>query len=95
MKYKNTKMELRIMELEDTVALLSRIIHTMNQMLGNLNDITSRQTDMIANIIAALPGSDKVANFRNNLLPCPSPNPQDCGSCANDNDLMPWKKYST
>jgi uncharacterized coiled-coil protein SlyX len=84
MKHKSEKLELRVMELEDTVALLSRIIHTMNQMLGNLNQITAKQTDMISEVIAALPEGS---------LPCPSPNPQNCGSCANDDDTPPWTRY--
>lgn len=88
MKHKTEKIELRVMELEDTVALLSRIIHTMSQMLGNLNKITAEQTDMISKIVAIPSSNNVVSWFRDQLLPCPSPNPEDCASCATDNDAV-------
>lgn len=47
----NARMELRIMELEDSVAALSRIIGTMTEMLGGLNRIAAHYADTVTGML--------------------------------------------
>jgi len=42
------RLELRVLELEDTVAAMARIIGTMTDMLGGLNKIASHYADTVA-----------------------------------------------
>jgi hypothetical protein len=46
------KLELRIMSLEDSVAALVGVLRTMNEMIGNLNEVSSHY----AKILGAITG---------------------------------------
>ena len=47
MIHKTRHLELRIMELEDTVRLMAKIIHNMNQIVKDINQVTGIHTEMI------------------------------------------------
>ena len=53
------RLELRVMELEDTVRLLSAVARTMNEMLGNLNEIGSLHTRLLAGVLEKLEGANE------------------------------------
>jgi hypothetical protein len=40
------KLELRIMSLEDSVAALVGVLRTMNEMIGNLNEVSSHYAEI-------------------------------------------------
>jgi uncharacterized coiled-coil protein SlyX len=60
MKYEgthhDTRLELRVLELEDTVAALTGVVQTMSEMLGALNQIVEHYADNFTNLAQALPG---------------------------------------
>lgn len=47
-------LELRVLELEDTVRLLTRIAATVNDMVGTLNEISKTHTRLLGTVFAAL-----------------------------------------
>lgn len=47
MIHRSRHLELRIMELEDTVRLMAKIIHNMNQMVKDISQVTGIHTEMI------------------------------------------------
>ena len=48
------RLELRLMELEDTVRLLTVVAQTMNDMLGNLNEVNKLHTTLIQGVLTRL-----------------------------------------
>lgn len=54
MQINTARLELRIMELEDSVKLLTAVAHTMNEMLGNLNEINTLHTRMLQGVLTRL-----------------------------------------
>lgn len=52
------RMELRIMELEDTVGLLTGVLRTMNQMIGTLNEIIGMHTELLVRVVGAREAPD-------------------------------------
>ena len=54
--YHNTRLELRVLELEDTVGALTGVVRTMSEMLGALNQIAEHYADNFSNLAQALPG---------------------------------------
>lgn len=51
----SARMELRVLELEDSVAAISRILATMTGMLGDLNRIATHYADTVSSLMPALP----------------------------------------
>ena len=47
----NARLELRVMELEDAVAAMSRVIAVMTDMLGGLNKIAAHYADTVASMM--------------------------------------------
>lgn len=51
----SARLELRIMELEDTVAAVVGVIRTMSGLVSTLNEITNHYADTLGGLILALP----------------------------------------
>lgn len=50
-----TRLELRVLELEDTVAMMATILGTMSEMLGALNGIVTHYADAFTERVTELP----------------------------------------
>ena len=50
------RLELRVLELEDTVAALTRVVGTMTELLGGLNRIAAHYADTVRTLLP-LPGT--------------------------------------
>jgi hypothetical protein len=61
MKYSSTnetaRLEIRVLELEDTVAAMASIIGTMTEMLGKVNQIAGHCADTILGVTGSIPGA--------------------------------------
>lgn len=61
MKYSSTnehaRLEIRVLELEDTVAAMAIILSTMTEMLGKVNQIASHCADTILGVTGSIPGA--------------------------------------
>lgn len=55
----DTRLEVRVLELEDTVALLGRITAAMADMLGRLSQIAEHYADTVTGLTAALPDPNR------------------------------------
>lgn len=53
----DTQLELRVLELEDTVATLCKIVSTMNSMIGTLNEAVSTYADTLGGLVLSLPST--------------------------------------
>lgn len=53
----SARLELRIMELEDTMVAVIGVIKTMNEMLGTLNEITNHYADTLGGLLLRLPST--------------------------------------
>ena len=58
MRITTESMELRILELEDTVKLLAQVAGSLNDMMGTLNEITKVHTKVLGNVLSALGAPD-------------------------------------
>jgi hypothetical protein len=56
-KYDDTRLEIRVLELEDTVAMMASIIGTMTEMLGKISQITDHCAETILGVTGAIPGT--------------------------------------
>lgn len=54
MQINTARLELRIMELEDSVKLLTAVAQTMNEMLGNLNEVSRLHTTLLQGVLTRL-----------------------------------------
>ena len=54
MQITTARLELRVMELEDTVRLLTTVAQTLNEMLGNLNEVATLHTQLISGVLERL-----------------------------------------
>lgn len=52
------RLELRVMELEDAVKLLTGVAQTMNDMLGHLNEVNKTHTRLLGVLASRLDGND-------------------------------------
>lgn len=61
-----TPMEVRIMELEDTVKLMAAALQTITDMLGNLNEVNKVHTGLLQALVEKLEGDDEPpwANYK-------------------------------
>lgn len=78
MKYEgthyDTRLELRVLELEDTVGALTGVVQTMSEMLGALNQIAGHYADNFAILAQALPGVPRrIPLWPVAAVPYPSP----------------------
>ncbi len=71
-------LELRVLELEDTVSLLATIMGTMTEMLGRLNEITGHYADTV---LGALPGPPEALLARFPFTPAMT-TPTACRDCT-------------
>jgi hypothetical protein len=53
----SAKLELRVLEMEDTVAALIGVVRTMNTMLGTMNEIVNHYADHLGGLMLALPST--------------------------------------
>ena len=53
----NTRLEIRVLQLEDTVAAMASIIGTMTEMLGKISQITDYCAETILGVTGAIPGT--------------------------------------
>ena len=51
----DTRLELRVLELEDTVRAMASILGTMSEMLGHLNQIAGHYADTVVSAVATIP----------------------------------------
>lgn len=58
MQISTARLELRVMELEDTVRLLAAIVSTMNEMLGSLNEVSKMHTTLLQGVLTRLEGAN-------------------------------------
>jgi hypothetical protein len=49
------KLELRVLELEDTVATLTHIVKGLNDMMGHINEMMGHYADSLGGLMLALP----------------------------------------
>jgi hypothetical protein len=55
----STRLELRVLELEDTVAALINVVSTMHGLVGTLNDIVNSYADQLGGMMLALPSVNR------------------------------------
>lgn len=48
------RLELRVMELEDAVQLLTTVARTLNEMVGNLNEVSKTHTALLSATVRRL-----------------------------------------
>lgn len=82
------RLELRILELEDTVRVLTSITASIVEMTGKLNEIAEHYTNTLLGMIASMP--QEALTRAQNLLPSP-PYAQagDCGAGHQSAPNMP------
>lgn len=69
-----TKLELRIIELEDTVRSLTVIVKGLNDMAGHFNEMLSHYADTLGGLMLALPSvARKVPLWPVASVPYPAP----------------------
>jgi hypothetical protein len=81
--HRTKHLELRVLELEDTVQLMANIIGSMNQMMKDLNEITGIHTEMIRNTGKALTVVPRALSLW----------PKEGQECATVDSNPPWTKY--
>jgi hypothetical protein len=72
-----TTLELRVLELEDSIEALTHITATIVEMLGKLNEIADHYTDTLAHLMVSIPHPSRaqitsfspMEMFRNSLSP--------------------------
>ena len=83
MIHKTKHLELRVIELEDTVRLMANIIGSMNQMMKDMNEILGIHTEMIRTPGQALTVLPRALSLWS----------KEGQECATVDSNPPWTKY--
>ena len=51
----DARLELRLLELEDTVAVMAQVVGMMGEMLGRLNEVAAHYADTVSSLLPLLP----------------------------------------